>query len=36
MGIHPVVLATQWIMAGFSPDAAMRWIREGVHSPQME
>jgi hypothetical protein len=36
MGIHPVVLATQWIMAGFSPDAAMRWIREGVHSPHVE
>jgi hypothetical protein len=32
--IHPVTLATQWIMAGFSPNAATRWIREGVHFPR--
>jgi hypothetical protein len=32
--IHPVVLAARWIAAGFSADAAARWIHMGVHSPQ--
>jgi hypothetical protein len=32
--IHPVALATQWIAAGFSANAAAGWIRQGVHSPQ--
>jgi hypothetical protein len=31
---HPVALAAQWIAAGFSANAAARWIRQGVHSPQ--
>jgi hypothetical protein len=31
---HPVMLAAQWISAGFSAEAAARWIRQGVHSPQ--
>jgi hypothetical protein len=35
IGTHPVMLAAQWIMAGFSPNAATRWIREGVHFPPM-
>jgi hypothetical protein len=30
---HPVMLAAQWIAAGFSAEAAGRWIRQGVHSP---
>ncbi|MDQ3762911.1 MAG: hypothetical protein M3460_15055 [Actinomycetota bacterium] len=34
-GVHPVMLATQWVMAGFSADAAAGWIRKGVHSPQV-
>jgi anti-sigma B factor antagonist len=33
-GLHPVILAAQWVVAGFSADAAARWIRQGVHSPQ--
>jgi hypothetical protein len=33
--MHPVVLATQWIAAGFSANAAAGWIRRGVHSPHM-
>jgi hypothetical protein len=33
-GVHPVVLAAQWVAAGFSAEAAARWIREGAHSPQ--
>jgi hypothetical protein len=32
--IHPVTLATRWIMAGFSPNAATRRIREGVYFPR--
>jgi hypothetical protein len=32
--MHPVALATQWIAAGFSANAAAGWIRQGVHSPQ--
>ncbi|MGH3794232.1 MAG: hypothetical protein ACRDSP_05020 [Pseudonocardiaceae bacterium] len=34
-GVHPVVLATQWVAAGFSADAAASWIRDGVRSPQV-
>jgi hypothetical protein len=34
-GVHPVVLASQWVAAGFSADAAAGWIREGVRSPQV-
>jgi hypothetical protein len=34
-GIHPVVLASQWVAAGFSADAAADSIREGVHSPHV-
>jgi hypothetical protein len=33
-GVHPVVLAAQWIAAGFSADVAARWIRQGIESPQ--
>ncbi|HKR50505.1 MAG TPA: hypothetical protein VJT72_13205 [Pseudonocardiaceae bacterium] len=33
-GWHPVILAMQWTMAGFSADTAAHWIRQGVHSPQ--
>lgn len=33
-GVHPVVLAAQWVAAGFSADAAARWLRMGVRSPQ--
>lgn len=33
-GMHPVVLAAQWVAAGFSVEAAARWVRDGVHSPQ--
>lgn len=33
-GIHPMALATQWVMAGFSADTAAAWIRDGVHAPQ--
>lgn len=32
-GQHPVMLAAQWIAAGFSAEAAARWIHQGVHSP---
>lgn len=34
-GVDPVVLASQWVGAGFSADAAGDRIREGVHSPQV-
>ncbi|MGH3751451.1 MAG: hypothetical protein ACRDRP_01945 [Pseudonocardiaceae bacterium] len=34
-GVHPVVLATQWVAAGFSADAAAGWITVGVRSPQV-
>lgn len=34
IGLHPVMLAAQWIATGFSADAAARWIRRGVTSPQ--
>ena len=30
---HPVMLAAQWVAAGFSAEAAARWIHKGVHSP---
>jgi hypothetical protein len=33
-GIHPIMLATQWVVAGFSPDTAAEWIHDGVHAPQ--
>ena len=33
IGRHPVMLAAQWVAAGFSADAAARWIHHGVHSP---
>jgi hypothetical protein len=33
-GLHPMFLAAQWIAAGFSAEAAARWISQGVHSPQ--
>ncbi len=33
-GQHPVILAMQWVAAGFSADAAAGWIRQGVHLPQ--
>jgi hypothetical protein len=33
-GIHPMALATQWVMAGFSADTAAAWIHDGVHAPQ--
>jgi hypothetical protein len=33
IGRHPAMLAAQWIAAGFSAEAAARWIREGVHLP---
>ena len=32
--MHPVALATQWIAAGFSANAAAGWIHQGFHSPQ--
>ena len=32
-GLHPVFLAAQWVAAGFSAEAAARWISQGVHSP---
>ena len=32
-GVHPVVLASQWVTAGFSADAAAGCIREGIHCP---
>jgi len=34
-GVHPVVLAARWVVAGFSADAAAGWIRGGVSSPQI-
>ncbi len=34
-GVHPVVLATRWVAAGFSADAAAGWIRGGIRSPQV-
>lgn len=34
IGRHPVMLAAQWVAAGFCVDAAAGWIRQGVHSPQ--
>jgi hypothetical protein len=33
-GWHPLTLAMHWTAAGFSANAAARWIRQGVHSPQ--
>ena len=33
-GQHPVMLAREWVAAGFSADAAAGWIRQGVHSPR--
>ncbi|MBA2470982.1 MAG: hypothetical protein DLM61_17665 [Pseudonocardiales bacterium] len=33
-GVHPVLLAAQWVAAGFSTDDAAGWIRQGVQSPQ--
>jgi hypothetical protein len=33
-GRHPVMLAAQWIAAGFSADEATGWISQGVHCPQ--
>lgn len=32
-GRHPVMLAAQWVAAGYSAEAAARWIRQGIHSP---
>jgi hypothetical protein len=34
-GLHPVLLAAQWVAAGFSAEAAARRIRQGVYLPQM-
>jgi hypothetical protein len=34
-GTHPVTLAHQWIMAGYSPNATTGRIRERIHSPQV-
>ena len=34
VGRHPVMLAAQWVAAGFCVDTAAGWIRQGVHSPQ--
>lgn len=33
-GLHPVILAAQWVAAGFSAEAAARWIRQGVRLPK--
>jgi hypothetical protein len=33
IGLHPVMLAAQWVAAGFSAQAATRSIRQGVHLP---
>lgn len=33
-GMHPVVLAAQWVAAGFTAGTAARRIRQGIHSPQ--
>ncbi len=35
-GTHPVLLATQWITTGFSPDTATSRTREGTHSPHIK
>ena len=35
IGVDPVVLAAQWVAAGFSADAATSWIRAGIHAPQV-
>lgn len=32
-GMHPITLASHWIAAGFSANAAARWICQGAHSP---
>ena len=32
-GRHPVILAAQWVAAGFSAEAAAKWISQGIHSP---
>jgi hypothetical protein len=32
-GMHPVLLAAQWVAAGFSTDDAAGWILQGVQSP---
>ena len=34
IGVDSVVLAAQWAAAGFSADAAARWLRAGICSPQ--
>lgn len=34
VGRHPVMLAREWVAAGFSADAAAGWIRQGVHFPR--
>ncbi|MGH3887724.1 MAG: hypothetical protein ACRDSZ_14350 [Pseudonocardiaceae bacterium] len=34
IGVHPVMLAAQWVAAGFSADTAAGWVRVGVRSPQ--
>ncbi|MGH3767126.1 MAG: hypothetical protein ACRDS0_18835 [Pseudonocardiaceae bacterium] len=33
-GVDPVLLAAQWVAAGFGADIAAGWIRQGIHSPQ--
>ena len=33
-GRHPVILAAQWVAAGFSAETAAKWISQGIHSPQ--
>jgi hypothetical protein len=33
--VHPVLLAAQWVAAGFSAEAAAGWIRQGIQSPQV-
>jgi hypothetical protein len=30
---HPMVLAARWVQAGYSADAAIRWITAGVTRP---
>jgi hypothetical protein len=35
IGADPVVLAAQWVAAGFSADAAASWIRMEIHSPSV-
>lgn len=32
-GHHPVTMAAQWIAAGYSAQAAARWISQGIYSP---